>query len=216
MLVNFLNRREPTSSAADMTINETERVQIAHPDAYTSFITRDLPQQMTFLALFAVGQSAYAQKDYPTATQVIRHALDSVQEHIPSTDEADDRNFRAGVADAYFQLGWLYLVPGQDNAQAVHAYDQALILNPEDAAAYTNRGIARYDQGNLDGAIADYTQALALDPQYAAAYTNRGLIYKRRNEREAAIADFLKARDLFTNPAHKQYAIDRLKELGVE
>ena len=34
---------------------------------------------------------------------------------------------------------------------------EAIRLNPEDAAAYNNRGIIKKKRGDLDGAIADYT-----------------------------------------------------------
>jgi len=56
--------------------------------------------------------------------------------------------------------------------------------------AYTNRGNAYDDKGEVDRAIADYTKAIALDPNYAIAYTNRGAAYYSKGEVDRAIADF--------------------------
>ena len=51
----------------------------------------------------------------------------------------------------------------------IEEYSKAIALDPQDAVAYYNRGIAYYDKGDLDRAIADYDQAIALDPQDVAA-----------------------------------------------
>ena len=47
--------------------------------------------------------------------------------------------------------------------------------NPQDAAAYNNRGNAKDDLGDTQGAIADYNKAIDINPQLADAYYNRGL-----------------------------------------
>jgi tetratricopeptide (TPR) repeat protein len=193
--VNFLNCREPTFNASHVTINETERVQmdVIHPDAYISFINHDLPQQMTFLALFAVGQAAYVREDYPTATQVIRRALDTVQGITPLADGSVDADIRQGIVQAFFRLGWLYQEPVYDNQRAMEAYTQAITLDPAYAIAYNNRGIARFAQGDVAGAIADYTQAITLEPAYAAAYHNRGIARSAQDDVAGAIADYTQA-----------------------
>ncbi len=67
--------------------------------------------------------------------------------------------------------------------------------------AYTNRGNAYDDKGEVDRAIADYTKAIALDPNYAIAYTNRGLTYEKKGEVDRAIADYTKAIALDPNYA---------------
>ena len=50
------------------------------------------------------------------------------------------------------------------------------------AWAYLNRGNARQDKRDLDGAIADYDQAIRLDPKYAFAYGNRGNARKAKGD----------------------------------
>ncbi|TRU85433.1 MAG: tetratricopeptide repeat protein, partial [Microcystis novacekii Mn_MB_F_20050700_S1D] len=56
---------------------------------------------------------------------------------------------------------------------AVADYNQAIKLNPDDANAYYNRGVAKYNLGDNQGAIADYNQAIKLKPDDAIAYYNR-------------------------------------------
>ena len=44
--------------------------------------------------------------------------------------------------------------------------------NPQDSGAYCNRGIAKKNLKDYQGAIADYNKALEINPQDVAAYVN--------------------------------------------
>ena len=57
------------------------------------------------------------------------------------------------------------------------------------ASAYFHRGVAYYEKGEVDGAI-------ALDPKNAEAYSNRGVAYVAKGDKEQAIADFRKALEI--------------------
>jgi tetratricopeptide (TPR) repeat protein len=61
------------------------------------------------------------------------------------------------------------------------------------AVSYSNRGIAYFNQGEFDRAIADYNQALTLNPKSAAAYNNRGNAYNTKHDYDRAIADYSEA-----------------------
>jgi len=182
--VNFLNLRQPDFDASAVTISETERTQItaiANPKPYNQFIVDDLPRQLTFLSLFAVGQSYYINQDYPHAIEAIEVATASLQENVEPP----------GLAEAFFRLGWLYQVPTPNNlSKAIANYDKAILLDPDNALAYNNRGLARFDQGQLGAAIADYDQAIQLSPDLAGAYNNRGNTRFEQGKLDAAIADY--------------------------
>lgn len=169
--VNFLNLTEPDYWAAEVTIIETVRTQLANPGAYARFITNDLPRQITFLALFAVGQSYFTQSNYPQALQVIERAVAALppQMMLPP-----------GTAEAYFRLGWLYQNQGQYN-QAIADYDKAIELDPKYVFAYNNRGIAYYSQGDYQRAIADYDKAIELDQMYISTSIGGLPMYGKAN-----------------------------------
>ncbi|HEU4326242.1 MAG TPA: tetratricopeptide repeat protein [Roseiflexaceae bacterium] len=182
--VSFLHLKEPTFDAADVTISEIERSQIANGPAYVTFVTKELPRQLSFLALFALGQSAYSQGAYQPATQIIEQAVKQLE---------GMRELSEGSAAAYFRLGWLYQEPGDDLRQAEAAYTEVIRLQPEDAAAYYNRGNARSEQGDKAGAIADYTKAIRLQPSFAEPYLNRGAVRSEQGDKAGAIADYTEA-----------------------
>jgi len=58
---------------------------------------------------------------------------------------------------------------------------------------YNDRGIAKFDQRDYDGAIADFTSALAFNAKFAAAYNNRGSAKGRKGDYAGAVADFTQA-----------------------
>jgi lipoprotein NlpI len=69
----------------------------------------------------------------------------------------------------------------------------AVIQSERRAWAFTNRGTAYFDKGNIDRAIADFNQAVQIEPKYALAYNNRGVAYRSRGDFDKAIADFTEA-----------------------
>jgi tetratricopeptide (TPR) repeat protein len=196
LIARFLNLREPSFDARDVNIRETERTQLANPSRYAEFVTRDLPGQIAFLALFAVGQSYYLNGDYPAAIDTIESAVAEVR--LPDGGSANDQapDITQGLVEAYLLLGWLYQQPPVDLDAAIDDLSKAIELDPQDAVTYNNRGSAYYDQGELDQAITDLSKAIELDPELAIAYKNRGFAYGNKGELDQAIADYSKAIEL--------------------
>jgi tetratricopeptide (TPR) repeat protein/predicted Ser/Thr protein kinase len=56
-----------------------------------------------------------------------------------------------------------------------------------------NRGLARTQKGDFDGAIEDYTRAIALDGKSATAFNNRGNARLCKRDVDGAIDDFTRA-----------------------
>ena len=61
------------------------------------------------------------------------------------------------------------------------------------AAAYTGRGIAYYNKGDYDRAIADLDWAINLNPRLAEAHGSRGNAYFYKRNYDIAIAAYDKA-----------------------
>jgi len=180
--VIYLNLKHPDFEAAEVQISETRRTQLANPSGYAEFVTQDLPSQLTFLSLFAIGQSYFIEGAYADSLEVIQKAVGSV---VPGTEPLE------GLADAYFRLGWLHQEPTiGDDEQAIADYDQAIALQPDYAEAYNNRGIAYGAKGDLAHAIADFDQVIALDRDDAEVYNNRGIAYAAKGDFARAIADY--------------------------
>ena len=90
----------------------------------------------------------------------------------------------------------------------------AVLSACNDAAAYNSRGIAYYNKGDNDRAIADYNEALRLDPNYAAAYLGRGNAYYLKGDYARARADWEKALQLDPNNANARNNLERLRSMG--
>lgn len=61
--------------------------------------------------------------------------------------------------------------------RALDAFDRAIALDAQYAAPLTNRGVARYVQGDIAGAQSDLEQAIAVSSREAAAHHYLGEIY---------------------------------------
>lgn len=184
---NILNLRKP--DAVIINLSETERTPLTNPQAFTRYATGDLPGIAVYISFSILGDAYYSAKEYPTATRLLERAVARLPEDAPLED----------VAQTFFRLGWLYQVSDNDMAQAIAAYDRALDLNPKNAIACYNRGLARRTQGDLAGAIADYNRAIKLDPQYAHAYNNRGLACRAQGDLAGAIVDYDRAIEIDPN-----------------
>ncbi len=73
---------------------------------------------------------------------------------------------------------------------AIADFNRALQLDPENAKAYGNRGIAKMEQGDCDGAIGDFDHVLTLDPKNAGAYAGRGSVNFLARNWTAALRDY--------------------------
>lgn len=73
---------------------------------------------------------------------------------------------------------------------AIAAYDAAIRLKPDFAAAYAKRGSVKYNLGDPEASIKDYDAAIGMGLDYAAAYVNRGVAKRNLRDYNGAIKDY--------------------------
>lgn len=84
-------------------------------------------------------------------------------------------------------FGHLALDQGQ-MSQAVWAYKQALVLEPNNVEAITHTGLLLFLSGHVDQALSHVDRALALDPTYAhALWDKANILYHAKQDYAGAI-----------------------------
>ena len=76
---------------------------------------------------------------------------------------------------------------------AVKHFTNAIQQNPEDAEAYSGRGLAYLSIGALDKALADFSRAIELNQRSAETYNGRSAVYRAKDDFDNAIIDSNKA-----------------------
>ena len=73
---------------------------------------------------------------------------------------------------------------------AIEAYDAAIRLKPDFAAAYAKRGSVKYSLNDYNASIKDYDAAIRMGLDYAAAYVNRGIAKRNLGDYKGTIKDY--------------------------
>ncbi len=84
--------------------------------------------------------------------------------HLP-----EGRGYAHTIVNAWYRKGHF--------DQAILYYTNALIINPSDFKALSNRGDAWDEKGNIQGAINDYYSALEINPNHAYVSNNLAWIF---------------------------------------
>ena len=93
------------------------------------------------------------------------------------------------TAQQWFERGFAAL----DIDEQLRFNSEAIRLKPDYVEAFTNRGAARHDKGDLAGAIEDYSAAIRLRPNVAEAFNNRGITRRAQGDLKGAIQDYCEA-----------------------
>ena len=130
--------------------------------------------------------------------------------YVPTEEEV--------AIDAFFGLGGFLWEKGLGE-QAISAYDTALRLKPDYAAAYCNRGSIHYALGDHGAAIQDYNQAIHLQPDRVEGYFNRAVTKFQMQAYADAIRDYDAAlarkpdyADAYVGRAHANFAMHQYAE----
>ena len=107
------------------------------------------------------------------------------------TPEADRSAYEWFTLACEYERAWDGTDPDDESfLEARQAYDRALDLDPEFAAAYTNLGALLAAVGDLDGARDHFDQALRCDPDQAEAHSNLAALALRLGDHDTAIAGY--------------------------
>jgi uncharacterized protein (TIGR02466 family) len=79
---------------------------------------------------------------------------------------------------------------------AIEHYLKAIQLNPDNAEAHNNLGVAYKENGDLTAAIESYQKAISLKPDYAEAYNNLGSVLQEKGDHKAAIETYQRVIEL--------------------
>ena len=68
------------------------------------------------------------------------------------------------------------------------------------AKTFHNRGLAEFNLGRFENAIADFGRAIMLAPDFAYAHADRGMAYDYLGQMDKALTDYKSTYDLGINP----------------
>ena len=101
--------------------------------------------------------------------------------------------------------------------EAVKFFDLLIELHPDNADAYSERGVSKLHMNDLKGALSDINKSLDLEPQNAYRYASRAFIKARIGDTEGAIKDYKRAIELDPENAVSHNNLGLLEEkLGYE
>ena len=73
---------------------------------------------------------------------------------------------------------------------AIKDLNEVIIIRPHYAAAYLNRGLARFELNDYASALRDYDQSIRFDATNALAFNNRGIVKHKLEDYASAIMDY--------------------------
>ncbi len=85
------------------------------------------------------------------------------------------------------------LLKQQHYSQALHAYEEALSIEPRNFYAWNGKGTALYSQGNYKKAYDAYQRAIEIEPENPIVWVSAGLALKRLQRNQQALVHFERA-----------------------
>jgi tetratricopeptide (TPR) repeat protein/predicted Ser/Thr protein kinase len=129
--------------------------------------------------------------DYARRKELAAALYDAVLTRLDTIEKLNP-----ALSDLWYLRGLIYQKhpTAASSELAKAAYDHYLAARRDSPSAFHNRGDARKNLGDIDGALADYTAALSINPEFIWSLRNRGyLLYKEKNDVAAALADINRA-----------------------
>jgi hypothetical protein len=124
-------------------------------------------------------------------SNIVRQETQKQQEIANSKPAVKQREL---TAQEWFESGYKAIDFDEKN----RFYTEAIRLKPDYADAYINRGIARRNKDDLNGAIKDFTEAIRLEPNEAESFHDRAYARRLKGDLVGAINDYTQG--LILNP----------------
>jgi hypothetical protein len=97
------------------------------------------------------------------------------------------------IAGVLAALGVLTFVQAGVWRDSFTLFDRVLTYEQRASLPYVNRGSARQERGDLEGALADYASAIRVNPRNDDAYTCRGKLLHEKGDSAGAMSDYMEA-----------------------
>lgn len=145
---------------------------------------------------FYLGNAFYAKEEVDSA----------VAEYVKAV-EAD-----SAYGKAYVNMGIALDTKGQIT-KARWAYEQALVINPEDVLALCHLGFNYFNSGRAEEAVKYYRKALDIDPNSAQAHYNLGIAFANAKIFKEALVEWQKVVDLDPDGPLGKLAVENVELL---
>lgn len=114
--------------------------------------------------------------------------LEQIEKDKDMITERKKKNIRADglfyICNEYYDM--------QQFDKMLELCNEILKLNPQNAEAYYNRGVAYQAKNESEKALNDYTKTIDLNENYTNAYYNRALLYEKDKKFNLALDDYNK------------------------
>ena len=105
------------------------------------------------------------------------------------------------TAQEWFERG----LNATDPDEQIRFYSKAILLKPDYASAFYNRGLLHHGKHDLERALEDYCEAIRIKPNFPLALRSRGAARQLKGDLEGAFKDYNEAIRLKPNYAEAFY-----------
>ena len=105
-------------------------------------------------------------------------------------DNPNDFNSLDRLADVYFESGRY--------VEAIEMYDRAIVVNPQCADCYNDKGLSLFYLGDANAALESFDKAIAIDPGYPHVWLSKGFVLTSEGRYQEAVAPLNKVKELDT------------------